>query len=67
MLATLPFSIWKAGSLATFTDLFLKALLIFILMLHAVATPRRLEQFVGLILACCAYLAINAVVDYSAA
>lgn len=65
MLATLPFSIWKAGSLETFTDLFLKALLIFILMLHAVATPRRLEQFVGLILACCAYLAINAVVDYS--
>jgi O-antigen ligase len=65
ILATLPFSIWKAGSFATFTDLFLKALLIFILMLHAVATPRRLEQFVGLILACCTYLAVRAILDYA--
>jgi O-antigen ligase len=65
MLGTLPFSTWKGGSLETFTDLFLKALLIFILMLHAVATPRRFEQFVGLILACCAYLAFRATVDYA--
>jgi O-antigen ligase len=65
ILATLPFSIWKAGSLETFTDLYLKALLIFVLMLHAVATPRRLERFVGLILACCAYLALRAFFDYA--
>lgn len=65
ILATLPFSIWKTGSLETFTDLYLKALLIFVLMLHAVATPRRLQQFVGLILVCCAYLAFRAFVDYS--
>jgi O-antigen ligase len=65
ILATLPFSIWKAGALETFMDLYLKALLIFVLMLHAVATPRRLERFVGLILACCAYLALRAIFDYA--
>jgi O-antigen ligase len=65
ILATLPFSIWKGGAFETFTDLYLKALLIFVLMLHAVATPRRLEQFVGLILACCAYLSLRAILDYA--
>jgi O-antigen ligase len=65
ILATLPFSIWRAGALETFIDAYLKALLIFVLMLHALATPRRLEQFVGLILACCAYLSIRAILDYA--
>jgi O-antigen ligase len=65
MFATLPFSIWRSGALETITDLYLKALLIFVLMLHAIATPRRLEQFVELILVCCAYLAFRAILDYA--
>ena len=37
MLATAPFSIWPSGALSTFTDLFLKVVLVFMLLTHASA------------------------------
>lgn len=64
MLVTIPFSIWIGGALGVFRDMYLKVLLIFILMLHALATPRRLEQFTWVILTACAYLSARALFDY---
>jgi O-antigen ligase len=65
MLATAPFSIWPGGSVATFTDLYVKVILIFLLMLNTLTTPRRLEQFMWLMVLATGYIAFRAVFDYA--
>ena len=50
MIATVPFSVWPGGALQEFTGSYLKALLVFILMVNTLTTPKRLEQLTWLIL-----------------
>jgi O-antigen ligase len=64
MLATVPFSIWPGGALATATDSYFKALVVFILMMNTLTTPARLSQITWLILLCLGYVATRGVVDY---
>jgi O-antigen ligase len=65
ILASAPFSVWPGGAVATFTDLYVKVILIFVLMVNTLTTPRRLEQFVWLLVVASTYIAGRAVFDYA--
>ena len=64
MLATAPSSVWPGGAVAVFTDLFIKVILVFALLVNTVTTRRRLELFVGVVVAGTSYIAIRTVADY---
>lgn len=65
MAATIPFSIWPGGAFATFSDVFLKILAIFVLMVHALRSPKRIERMTWIILVACGYLGFRAILDYA--
>jgi len=65
MLATAPFSIWPGGALEEFTDSYLKALVVFVLMMNTLTTPRRLERLTWLIILCMGYVAALGVANYA--
>jgi O-antigen ligase len=64
ILATAPFSIWPGGVAEVFYD-YLKIVVVFVLMLNTLTTPKRLEQLTWLIIVCCGYIAARAVFDYA--
>ena len=64
ILLTVPFSIWPGGAVQTFTDLYIKVLLIFMLMINTLSSPARVRQFTWLIVIATAYIAFRAVFDY---
>jgi O-antigen ligase len=66
MLLTAPFSIWPSGALSTFTDLFLKVVLVFVLLTHALSSPRLLRRFTWLIVIAMGYIAARGWIDYAA-
>ena len=65
MAVTIPFSIWPGGAFATFSDVFLKILAIFVLMVHALRSPKRIERMTWIILFACGYLGFRAIFDYA--
>jgi O-antigen ligase len=65
MLFTAPFSIWMGGAVGTFTDLYVKVILIFLLMVNTLTSPKRVEQFMWVLVLATGYLAFRAVFDYS--
>jgi putative inorganic carbon (hco3(-)) transporter len=65
ILATAPFSIWPGGAIGTFTDMFSKVILIFVLMVNTLTTPKRIEQFTWLIVLATGYIAFRAMLDYA--
>jgi O-antigen ligase len=65
MLATAPFSIWPSGALSTFTDMFLKVVLVFILLAHSLSSPRLLRRFTWLIVVAMGYIAARGWIDYA--
>jgi putative inorganic carbon (hco3(-)) transporter len=65
ILATAPFSVWMGGTVRTFTDLYAKVVLIFVLMVNTLTTPKRIEQFTWLIVVASGYIAGRAVLDYA--
>jgi O-antigen ligase len=65
ILLTAPFSIWTGGALDTFTELYVKVILIFLLMVNTMLWPRRVEQVTWLIVLATGYIAFRAVFDYA--
>ena len=65
ILATAPFSIWPGGAFELFFDSYLKIVIVFVLMMNTLTTPKRLEQLTWLIVCCCGYIAARAVFDYA--
>jgi len=65
ILMTAPFSVWMGGAVGTFTDLYAKVILIFLLMLNTLTSPKRVEQFTWLIVIASGYIAGRAVLDYA--
>jgi putative inorganic carbon (hco3(-)) transporter len=65
ILATAPFSIWPGGAIGTFTDVYVKVILIFLLMVNTLTSPKRVEQFMWLMVVATGYLAFRAVFDYA--
>ncbi|MGE3512367.1 MAG: O-antigen ligase family protein, partial [Vicinamibacterales bacterium] len=53
------------GSVAVFTDFYAKILVVFILMMNTLTTPRRLQQISWIIFLCAGYVAARAVFDYA--
>jgi O-antigen ligase len=64
MLATTPFSIWPGGAFDVFVNAYLKIILVFVLMMNTLTTPKRLDRLIWLIVLCCGYIATRAVLDY---
>lgn len=65
MLLTAPFAIWPGGAVQTFTDLYVKVLLIFVLMLNTLNSPARVRQFTWVIVVATSYIAFRSVFDYA--
>jgi putative inorganic carbon (HCO3(-)) transporter len=65
MLLTVPFSVWPGGALGTFTDVYFKVVLIFILMVNSIKGIKALQWFNWLILSAVGYVAARGVVDYA--
>jgi O-antigen ligase len=65
MLATAPFSIWPGGAVQEFVGAYLKFVVIFVLLVSTLTSPKRLEQLTWLIVLCCGYIALRAVFDYA--
>jgi O-antigen ligase len=65
ILATAPFSIWPGGAIGVFTDMYLKVLVVFVLMMNTLTTPKRLEQITWVVLACCGLIAAESLFDYA--
>jgi O-antigen ligase len=64
MLVLAPFSIWPTGSIQTFTELYLKVLLIFLLIVNTLTTPRRVQEFTWVVVLATSYIGFRAVFDY---
>ncbi len=61
---TLPFSIWPGGSVKVFTDIYVKIILIFALMMSTITSPRRVRQMTWIMITASGYIASRAVFDY---
>ena len=65
MVVTAPFSVWPSGAISTFTDLYLKVVLIFVLLTHSLSSPALLRRFTWLIVVAMGYVACRGVFDYA--
>ncbi len=65
MLATVPFSVWPGGALGTFTDVYFKVVLIFLLMVNSVRSVKALRALSWLILWAMGYVAARGVIDFA--
>jgi O-antigen ligase len=64
ILFTIPFSIWPGGSLRVFSDIYVKVILIFALMVSTLTSPRRIRQMTWLMIVASGYIAGRGVFDY---
>jgi O-antigen ligase len=64
ILATIPFSIWPSGSLKVFSDIYVKIILIFALMISTITSPRRVRQMTWIMIIASGYIAGRGVFDY---
>lgn len=60
----LPFSIWPGGSMQVFSDIYVKIILIFALMVSTITSPRRVRQMTWIMIVAAGYIASRAVFDY---
>jgi putative inorganic carbon (hco3(-)) transporter len=65
ILLTAPFSIWFGGAVSTFTDVYLKVMLVYLLAVNVLNSPKRIERLTWLLVLALGYLAFRAVFDYS--
>jgi putative inorganic carbon (hco3(-)) transporter len=65
ILFTVPTSVWPGGSVGVFLDQFLKVALIFMLMVNAVTSPRRIERICWVIVLAFGYVSLLAWRDYA--
>ncbi|HOC17060.1 MAG TPA: O-antigen ligase family protein [Vicinamibacterales bacterium] len=64
LVGTVPFSFWPGGSVNVIQNLYGKVVLITILIINSINSPRRLQHFSRLIVLSLAYLSVRAVFDY---
>jgi O-antigen ligase len=65
ILGTAPFSIWPGGVFALFAQIYVKALVVFLLMVSTLNSPARLERFTWLVLVCVGYVAFRGALSYA--
>ncbi|HEV8345620.1 MAG TPA: O-antigen ligase family protein [Vicinamibacterales bacterium] len=61
---TIPLSIWPSGSLKVFSDIYVKIILIFALMISTITSPRRVRQMTWIMIIASGYIAGRGVFDY---
>jgi O-antigen ligase len=61
---TLPLSFWPGGSVATLTDVYIKAVIVFWLLANVIATERRLRLVTAVLMACSVPLAATALNNF---
>ena len=59
ILLTMPFSIWPGGSTQVFSDIYVKIILIFALMVSTLTSPRRVRQMTWMMIVASAYIAFR--------
>jgi putative inorganic carbon (hco3(-)) transporter len=64
MLATVPLSFWPGGSLAVFTDVYVKVVLIFIVIVNTLTSRARVQQYITVVVSGATYVGVRAVLDY---
>jgi O-antigen ligase len=64
ILITIPFSIWPGGSTHVFSDIYVKIILIFALMVSTITSPRRVRQMTWIMIVASGYIAARGVFDY---
>lgn len=65
ILFTAPFSLWFGGSLGVFTNLYAKVILVYLLAVNAVTSPKRLERLTWVLVLSVGYVGFRAVLDYA--
>jgi O-antigen ligase len=65
ILATAPFSIWIGGSVGVFTEQYVKVILVYLLAVNVIDSPKRLERLTWLLVLSVGYLGFRAVFDYA--
>jgi O-antigen ligase len=65
ILLTAPFSIWFGGSIAVFTDQYAKVILVYLLAVNVIDSPKRLERLTWILVLAVGYIAFRAVFDYA--
>jgi O-antigen ligase len=65
IVGTAPFSVWPGGTIALFAQIYVKALVVFLLMISTLNSPARLERFTWLILVCIGYVAFRGALSYA--
>src|SRR4029453_7023745 len=65
MVGTIPFSVWPGGALNTFTEVYFKVVLVFVLMVNSVRNIRALRWLTWLIMLAMGYVAARGVLDYA--
>ncbi|MGH9411928.1 MAG: O-antigen ligase family protein [Vicinamibacterales bacterium] len=64
ILLTAPFSVWPGGSVRLFIETYSKVILIYLLAVNVISSPRRLERFTWILVLAVSYVALLAVLDY---
>ncbi len=64
MLVTAPFSVWPGGALSTFTEIYVKVVVVFVLMINSVRGVKALRSLSWLILFAMGYIAFRGVIDF---
>jgi probable O-glycosylation ligase (exosortase A-associated) len=64
ILLTAPFSIWFGGAIGVFEDLYSKVILVYLLAVNVLVSPKRLERLTWILVLALGYLAFRAVFDY---
>jgi putative inorganic carbon (hco3(-)) transporter len=65
ILLTAPFSIWFGGAIGTFQDLYMKVILVYLLAVNVLISPKRLERLTWVLVLALGFIAFRAVVDYA--
>jgi O-antigen ligase len=65
ILVTAPFSIWFGGAVTVFTDLYMKVILVYLLAVNVLISPKRIERLTWLLVLSVGYIAFRAVIDYA--
>ena len=65
LLMTAPFSIWPGGAIETFQDMYAKVILVYLLAVNVLMSPKRLERLTWLLVLTLGYFGFRAVFDYA--
>ena len=64
ILATAPFSIWPGGVIEVFTSMYMQVMLIFLLMVNTVTSPKRVSRICHVIVLAFGYISVRVCFDY---